>query len=59
MILPQPAALIPWENNKLIVSKDKIKNKTTMQTILIRNATLVNEGRVYGADVLIKNGFRK
>jgi dihydroorotase len=28
-----------------------------MQTILIRNATLVNEGKIYGADVLIKNGF--
>ncbi|MES2381970.1 MAG: dihydroorotase [Bacteroidota bacterium] len=28
-----------------------------MQSILIRNATLVNEGKIYGADVLIKNGF--
>lgn len=28
-----------------------------MQSILIRNATLVNEGKTYGADVLIKNGF--
>ena len=28
-----------------------------MQTILIRNATLVNEGKIFGADVLIKNGF--
>jgi len=28
-----------------------------MQTILIRNATIVNEGKIYGADVLIKNGF--
>lgn len=28
-----------------------------MQTILIKNATLVNEGKIFGADVLIKNGF--
>ncbi len=28
-----------------------------MQSILIRNATLVNEGKIFGADVLIKNGF--
>lgn len=28
-----------------------------MSTILIRNAQLVNEGRIYYADVLIKNGF--
>lgn len=28
-----------------------------MSTILIRNAQLVNEGRVYFADVFIKNGF--
>ena len=27
-----------------------------MQTILIKNATLVNEGKIFGADVLIKNG---
>jgi len=28
-----------------------------MQTILIKNATLVNEGKIFGAEVLIKNGF--
>ncbi len=28
-----------------------------MKTILIRNAKLVNEGRIYHADVLIKNGI--